>query len=600
MKKFLSIVILITGLSVAGREKYYNNSISIGQENMEIEGFNLHTKSNSKYRFSYDMSFSNNLRNTSQNYNYISYGLEDFHNAFRDYPQVEVLSCYELYKYPNFREYARILPEYNDFMKQLHEKIITDKKFRDETFRVQGFASSFGWRSQKSGFHDFVAQEVRAIEQLELLSKAQVLKYQVQSLSSDWLCKQKNVGSNFDYNKRLDNRIQAAEKFMKGDTLALNNQLRSEVSEIEHRVTTLERNYSHDRYVKVLTPLVRACAAQAIAETFPIAAFRLTDFSYVVTDVLFQGMDVLYTASRAVVKGAAKGVTTVASIEHWKNMVTDTVQLAGMCLDIIVEDEIRNAEYAAARFSQDSHAIMKFAEKHCLENPGEREAFRVAATESYNRLKAMSWQELLENGSEIGTTMILDTFVLNFVGASLGRVNNAVINKISSLSEGGVVLTEQYVAEVAGFGKLIIEEGPKVSQQALEIIKNNESFFLKGGLSEVICENIASKINSGYELLIKSASDIVSGNNTAAGRAFQKHTVRPNSAFVGEITGNAIKNTEQAMTYINKILKSPEASFMIRYKEPFGEILDVRLPDGLGARWSADGKKFIGFLEKRN
>jgi hypothetical protein len=472
VKKFLSMIVLIIGFSIVGKEKIYIKSTTptVVYEMNGSSAIDTH----SEYHFSYDMFLSNESYNKSENYCYIRFTSKDFQDMFQDTPKSDLLRYYGLYKYPSFREYARILPEYNDFMKQLHERITTDKKFREQTFRVQGFSSSFGLRSQKSGFHDFVAKEVRAIEQLEVLTKAHLLKCEIQNLSNDWLYKQKNTGSNFDYNKRLDNRIQAAEKFMKGDTLAVDKQLRSEVSEIQSRVTTLEKNYSHDRYVKFLTPLVRACAAQAIAEMCPlIDAFQLTDFSYVVTDVLFQGMGVLYDASYSVAKGVSKGVSTVLTVDHWKNMVTGTVQLADMCLRMMVEDEIRNAEYAAARFSPDPGAIMKCAEKHYLQNKQQSEAFNAAASESYDKLKAMSWQEVIENGTEIGTTMILDTLVLNVAGGCVSSANKAFINKISNLTESGAIFTEQYAAEVAGFGKLMIEGGPECATKISNSIKND-------------------------------------------------------------------------------------------------------------------------------
>lgn len=98
--------------------------------------------------------------------------------------------------------------------------------------------------------------------------------------------------------------------------------------------------------------------------------------------------------------------------------------------------------------------------------------------------------------------------------------------------------------------------------------------------------------------LVSSAKSTVKGNNTAVGRAFQKHTVRDGTAFTGEITGNAAKNTQQGMNYLNKIVNNPNATFTVRNTNSYGNVLDVRLPDGMGARWSSDGKTFIGFLER--
>ena len=96
--------------------------------------------------------------------------------------------------------------------------------------------------------------------------------------------------------------------------------------------------------------------------------------------------------------------------------------------------------------------------------------------------------------------------------------------------------------------------------------------------------------------LIDFANSSVKGNNTAVGRAFQKHAVRDGTAFIGKITGNTAKNTQQGMTYVNKIINDPNATFTVRNTNAYGNVLDVRLPDGMGARWTADGKTFIGFL----
>ena len=52
------------------------------------------------------------------------------------------------------------------------------------------------------------------------------------------------------------------------------------------------------------------------------------------------------------------------------------------------------------------------------------------------------------------------------------------------------------------------------------------------------------------------------------------------------------------MRYLNKILNDHKATFTIRNTKAYGDVLDVRMADGMGARWSADGKTFIGFLER--
>jgi len=97
--------------------------------------------------------------------------------------------------------------------------------------------------------------------------------------------------------------------------------------------------------------------------------------------------------------------------------------------------------------------------------------------------------------------------------------------------------------------------------------------------------------------LITSATALVTSTVTAIGRAFQKHNSRPGTVFTGEASGNAALNTQQGMTYINKILSDPNTTFVIFNHPVEGSVLKVRMPDGTGAWWSADGTRFIGFLE---
>lgn len=134
-------------------------------------------------------------------------------------------------------------------------------------------------------------------------------------------------------------------------------------------------------------------------------------------------------------------------------------------------------------------------------------------------------------------------------------------------------------------GKSVIDDVGKGSKQLFDI---DLQLFNKG----------TGKAISNADDLIESASKLHGKKNTAVGRAFQKHSVRDGTAFVGETTGNPAKNTEQGLKYLNDILGNPNATQTVRNTKAYGDVLEVRLPDGMGARWSADGSKFIGFLER--
>jgi hypothetical protein len=163
--------------------------------------------------------------------------------------------------------------------------------------------------------------------------------------------------------------------------------------------------------------------------------------------------------------------------------------------------------------------------------------------------------------------------------------------------------------------KIGLEHGRKVLKNVVRVIKGepelvsvsdiaalkvpSEHYKDFGELAESVvrCHEVVDKVLVDINNLIDSAKVVIKGKNTPVGRAFQKHSIRKGSAFVGEITGNAAKNTEQGMKYLYKILNSSDATFTLRDTNAYGRVLDVRLSNGMGARWLEKGEKFIGFLE---
>ena len=135
-----------------------------------------------------------------------------------------------------------------------------------------------------------------------------------------------------------------------------------------------------------------------------------------------------------------------------------------------------------------------------------------------------------------------------------------------------------------------------------------------GVLSNSTIESIVKKeVGSGYKGMNKityngiEASTLKEvaiapgkGGVSPAGRAFQKHAGDASRAgtFTGEITGNAAKNTNQGAAYLDDILNNPNTTYTVKNTKAYGEVLEVRMPDGTGALWSTDGTKFIGFREK--
>lgn len=65
--------------------------------------------------------------------------------------------------------------------------------------------------------------------------------------------------------------------------------------------------------------------------------------------------------------------------------------------------------------------------------------------------------------------------------------------------------------------------------------------------------------------------------------------------FLDPVSKNSDKN-KHAMDIINSFIG--QCCWMnIHIVPPHGEVFEIRVAQGYGARWSPDGTKFIGFLE---
>lgn len=123
-------------------------------------------------------------------------------------------------------------------------------------------------------------------------------------------------------------------------------------------------------------------------------------------------------------------------------------------------------------------------------------------------------------------------------------------------------------------------------------------------LSEVGGEMLAGAVRGASWLskankvddLLSAGAKIDRGELTKVGRALQKHSSRPGSSFPG-VTGNPAQLNSQGQKILKEIISNPSAKYTTRHHARFGKVLEVRLPSGKGARFSANAKKFIGFIE---
>lgn len=411
--------------------------------------------------------------NSRDRYHFIYFSVTDFKRSFSHIPEKEILERYELFSLPNFCAYAQTLSGYNQFVVALDAKIKQDKHFKKQTAVVPGFDYKFGLWSEKSGFHDFIAAQASEIKKKQSEKKIVLPKGNlrvtdpvVHQLTQEWSARKKYAHDTTRLNQRLD----ALSKAKATQGTQLDDQLNKELSESRNAMHSLERTFSHDNHVQVLSPLVHSCTQQALKESNAVVAFGLSDFCCMVTDILQHGMNVLYDASYAVTKGACRGVSTFTSIEHWKDMATGALHMSLLCADAMV---IQDAQLYYVALSDlivpESQAMTHLKNSQRMHTQEQIKKALEAIYTTRETLEAMSWQECIENSSKIATTMILDALVFHAMGQCTQTASNAFMRELAKVTETGQLFSKEYAVEVAGFGKLIVEEGPQVANKVFGI-----------------------------------------------------------------------------------------------------------------------------------
>ena len=467
--------------------------------------------------------------------------------------EYDILNNYEWYALEDFRAYARTLPCYEEFICLLHDKIKNDKSFRKKTAHIRGFNYSFSWGTEKSGFHDFIRDEARKIINtknkkivpkqgggllVDIDNVESLVKYcntTTQNLYENNRLAERikaigvtrnQYGKRFDYSSQV-HRFNAEDHYAKefNNTCGtqLDCQLYKELYQSRSAMMQLERMYSHNHHIQVIAPIIHYYAAQAKIEKNPLAAFKLSDFCHSITQFLVNGMHILYDGSCAVGKGAWKGTKEFVNPEHWREMATGALHLGLLCADAVGQEEVLGYAVHLVMFSKDSDAVMKVAQNHCLHTQVQKDAINKCIQQTFQKIRKMSWQELMENGTEIGTTMILDTLALHALSGFTRAASGSLVKNLNSAMESGVLLTEEYAVEVAGFGKLIIEEGAEIATKAADIIKNNSGLLRQEGKS---VSQIIHKMEEGGGVLLpfgvdawKSPGGIIYGYDRKFGNA---------------------------------------------------------------------------------
>jgi hypothetical protein len=491
------------------------------------------------------------------------------------------------------RNYARTLSCYGNFMLWLNDKIQHDKVFRKRTAKVPGFDYKFNPRKKKSEFHDFVRDEVRTIrhERAKLALLAQ--KPRLRVTDNTFL---KAIGTTPAHHdpettQRYQQRAEAlkrtvvsngtcsnyashvppvsaddkyADAFSNTYGTPLDCQLHKELCHIRKEVFDLEHAYHRDTHVQIIAPVIHRFAARAKVEQSPSVAFGLSDFCHDLTWVMSktfhtlyhyssEGLHMLSHYSTAVGKRVVKGAQPVLTLEHWKEMAKGTLHMGLLFLDAVGQEDVRQDALLLAACSKNYEVLDRLEKNYCLQTKAQSEALHHLARTTYDKLKEKSWQGLVGDGIELGTTMVLDFLALDAAGGFVSATSRAAVAELSSVMKQGL-FTERYATEVAGFGKLVIEEGSEAAAIADSAIQNDIAFFqeaseelasqkIKANFGELKwTENVAQKIRN-------IGDDILDVSEKAGGHTLERHVGKTNNELISRAAQGKV---DAASSFIDK------------------------------------------------
>ncbi|WP_318804920.1 hypothetical protein [Flavobacterium sp. MMLR14_040] len=98
------------------------------------------------------------------------------------------------------------------------------------------------------------------------------------------------------------------------------------------------------------------------------------------------------------------------------------------------------------------------------------------------------------------------------------------------------------------------------------------------------------------EILLESCFQPFNSEITIVERAWEKHSGRKKDSILGEIKGSPSQKRLMVEKLTHHFL-GHKTWWNIFYHYKHDLVYEIRLENGQGMRWSADGKRFIGFLE---
>ena len=145
------------------------------------------------------------------------------------------------------------------------------------------------------------------------------------------------------------------------------------------------------------------------------------------------------------------------------------------------------------------------------------------------KIKKMSLEEIVYKSFKHGTIFILDGMAINAGTLATSSAGRKFVSQMADVLTSP--MAEEFALEVAGIGKITLEEGADIANMAIEVVEKNpkliqtEGSFV-GAVREIVdVEKLANKIR-------KVGDDILDLSEKAGGHGLEKHIGKTNDELI--------------------------------------------------------------------
>lgn len=133
---------------------------------------------------------------------------------------------------------------------------------------------------------------------------------------------------------------------------------------------------------------------------------------------------------------------------------------------------------------------------------------------------------------------------------------------------------------------------------ALQIVRFDQLLHLLGMRTTSASVTDSRAVPPARALLLSAAGDVCDGTSalSVAARALDKHVARGDDSFWGSLSGSEADKSARARSLLVELLEQRTWWNVFTHFQ-HGLVYEVRVASGHGARWTHDGRKFVGFID---